>query len=89
MEEKNISNEESLLIIEQMIQTAKKEQKDDGKGWIIWGWLLFLASVATFINLKIQWFNMPGIRAPWIIWVLTFPAKKKSEKSKNLYTGSF
>ena len=57
MEEKNISNEESLLIIEQMIQTAKKEQKDDGIGWIIWGWLLFLASAATFLNIKMQWFN--------------------------------
>ena len=57
MEVKNISNEESLLIIEQMIQTAKKEQKDDGKGWIIWGWLLFFASVTTFFNLKMKWFN--------------------------------
>jgi hypothetical protein len=57
MEEKNISNEESLLIIEQMIQTAKKEQKDDGKGWIVWGWLLFFASVTTFLNIRMQWFN--------------------------------
>jgi hypothetical protein len=57
MEEKQISEHESLLLIQQMIQTAKKEQKDDGKGWIIWGWMLFLASVLTVINLHFKWFS--------------------------------
>lgn len=57
MEEKKLSEHESLLIIHQMIQTAKQEQKDDGLGWIIWGWLLFLASAVSFVNLKTQWFS--------------------------------
>lgn len=57
MEEKIISKEESLLIIQQMIQTAKIEQKDDGKGWIIWGWMLFFASVLTIFNLRFHWFG--------------------------------
>ncbi len=56
-QEKKLTERESLLIIQQMIQTAKQEQKDDGKGWILWGWLLFTASVLTFINLKTQWFS--------------------------------
>jgi hypothetical protein len=51
MEEKQISEQESLSIIQKMIQTAKKEQIDDGKGWIIWGWMLFMASVLTVLNL--------------------------------------
>jgi hypothetical protein len=58
MEEKQISGQESLLIIQQMINTAKKEQKDDGKGWIIWGWLLFLASIFTWINLHTRWVSV-------------------------------
>ena len=57
MEEKNINEQESLQIIRQMINTAKKEQKDDGIGWIIWGWLLFLASVLTWFNIRFQWFS--------------------------------
>ncbi|HJW17468.1 MAG TPA: hypothetical protein VJ499_10110 [Flavisolibacter sp.] len=57
MEEKQISEHEGLLLIQQMIQTAKQEQKDDGKGWIIWGWMLFLASVLTVINLHYKWFS--------------------------------
>ena len=57
MEEKELSQRESLLLIQQMIQTAKKEQKDDGKGWILWGWLLFAASVLTVLNIRFHWFN--------------------------------
>ena len=57
MEEKQLSEEESLLLIQQMIGTAKKEQRDDGKGWIIWGWILFLASIFTILNLRFNWFQ--------------------------------
>lgn len=57
MEEKQLSGQESLLIIQQMIDTAKKEQKDNGIGWIVWGWLLFAASVLTWINLHTRWFS--------------------------------
>jgi hypothetical protein len=53
--QEGLSHNESLRIIEQMIQTAKSEQKDDGKGWILWGWLLFFASFFTYLNLKFEW----------------------------------
>ena len=62
MEEKHLSEQESLQIIQQMIQTAKQEQKDDGKGWITWGWLLFAASISTFLNLQFHWYST------WIFW---------------------
>jgi hypothetical protein len=57
MEEKQLSEKESFLLIQQMIHTAKKEQKDDGKGWILWGWLLVAASVLTFLNMRFLWFD--------------------------------
>lgn len=57
MEEKQITERESLLLIQQMINTAKDEQKDNGKGWIIWGWFLFTASVCTLLNLHFKWFS--------------------------------
>ncbi|MDB5231474.1 MAG: hypothetical protein JWN76_2279 [Chitinophagaceae bacterium] len=52
-EDQPMSEQESLDIIQQMIHTAKREQKDDGKGWILWGWLLFLASLFTVINMHV------------------------------------
>lgn len=57
MEEKQLTENEGLLLIQQMIGMAKKEQKDDGKGWILWGWLLFLASLLTVLNLHTRWFD--------------------------------
>lgn len=56
-EENQLSEQESLSIIQQMIDTAKQEQKDDGKGWIVWGWMLFSASILSYINLKTGWFS--------------------------------
>jgi MFS family permease len=53
--EKQLTGHESLQIIQQMIQSAKQEQRDDGKGWIIWGWMLFLSSVLTVANLHFNW----------------------------------
>ncbi len=61
-QEKQMTEQESLLIIQQMINTAKKEQRDDGTGWIIWGWLLFLASACTLLNLYFKWFSA------WFFW---------------------
>src|SRR6476620_4588887 len=56
-DETKLTERESFFIIQQMIETAKREQKDNGKGWIIWGWQLFLASVLTVINLYTHWFS--------------------------------
>jgi len=55
--EKQLDEHESLLIIQQMIDTAKKEQKDDGWGWIVWGWAIFAASVLTIFNMRMNWFS--------------------------------
>lgn len=52
-----MTEQESLLIITQMIHNAKKEQKDNGAGWILWGWLLFSASILTFFNHIYHWFS--------------------------------
>ena len=90
MEDKKISQQESLLLIQQMIHQAKTEQKDDGKGWIIWGWLLFLAASFTFINQQLNWvdtfffWNLFGIASLILLLVQTvrFFAFKKSNKVK-------
>jgi MFS family permease len=49
MDDKKLSGEESLQLIQQMIQVAKDDHRENGDGWLIWGWLLFVASVASAI----------------------------------------
>jgi hypothetical protein len=54
MEEKKITEVESLQIIQSMIQVAKEEHRESGAGWLIWGWLLFIASVVSAILMYIE-----------------------------------
>ena len=95
MEEKNLSEQESLQIIQQMINTAKQEQKDDGVGWIMWGWLLFFASIFTWLNIEFHWFkdialfwNALGICVVlyWVYRIIIYATGKSREKVKT-YTG--
>lgn len=94
MEEKKLSEQESLLIIQQMIQTAKHEQKDDGKGWIIWGWLLFTVSLLTYANIEFDWYDTAffwnvfgAVVALYLLIVcVRFFAGKRTERVKT-YTG--
>lgn len=55
MHENQFSEQDSLRIIREMIDAAKQEQKDDGMGWILWGWLLFAGAVLSYINQYTRW----------------------------------
>jgi hypothetical protein len=89
-QKEELTEHESLQIIHQMINTAKHEQKDDGKGWIIWGWMLFLASLLTIINIRFHWFgtfffwNLFGVITIIVFLVEFFQALifKRSQKVK-------
>ena len=54
LDKNSLSGEESLQIISDMIRSAKQEQKNNGMGWIVWGWILFLASALTVVNLHLR-----------------------------------
>ncbi|WP_276479987.1 hypothetical protein [Paraflavitalea pollutisoli] len=49
MEENKLSGEDSLQLIQQMIQSSRDEHQENGDGWLLWGWLLFSASVISCI----------------------------------------
>ncbi len=68
MEEKQLSNSESLALIGKMIQVAKEDHRYSGDGWLIWGWLLFVASVSSAIFA----FTGLGRYVGWI-WTATLP----------------
>lgn len=49
MDNKNLSGEESWRLIQDMIQVAKEDHRETGIGWLLWGWLLFTASVLSVV----------------------------------------
>ena len=51
MEEAKISPEESLHLIETMINTAKNRFSENGHMYLVWGWTVFICSLSQFVLL--------------------------------------
>ena len=45
---------ESMGIIEEMISRARDEHRENGDGWLLWGWLLFAASVSSVVVIQLD-----------------------------------
>jgi hypothetical protein len=67
MEEKDITPEDSLLIIQTMINRAKNTVADNSYYFLLWGWLVFAACIGQFV-LKVVF------QSPYhpIVWTLSF-----------------
>jgi hypothetical protein len=68
MEEKQISEKESLEIITRMIQSAKSSISDSSIYYLLWGWLVFIALLSEYFLTRINW--------PYyfIGWMILMPA---------------
>ena len=66
-EEKQLTQEESLRIIHEMISAAKNDVKADAFIFLLWGWLVFVASISQFILVKM---NIPWNSVPWLLMPL-------------------
>jgi hypothetical protein len=65
-QEKQLSQEESLRIIHEMISAAKNDVKADAFIFLLWGYLVFIASISHYFLAKMEvensdaaWFLMP------------------------------
>jgi len=63
--EQELSGEKSFEIIQQMIQNAKTSYTDNGLGWLLWGTMIFLASLSTYFLVE---FNYPNLYIGWNIF---------------------
>ena len=67
--EKQLSNQESLAIISEMISRAKREAAGDGSfQFLLWG------SIVAFCNLAQYALDRLGYEQPYIVWLATIPA---------------
>ncbi len=81
-----INEQDSLRIIHEMIAAAKNNVKADSFIFLLWGYLVFIASVAQFILIQLNYNNND---APWllmplagIIQVVYIFKKNKKDKTK-------
>jgi len=87
MEQENFSPQESLQLIDNMINKAKNRFTENGFLYLLWGWLILISSVGHFVLLKLQLFKHPELiwTSCWlaiIVQIVFLVRKKKKEKVK-------
>ena len=87
MQTENFSPKDSLQLINSMISQAKTNISDNGLGWLLWGTLIFLASLLTFFfiytnadNIFLGW-NIFGIITIVLLSYEFFKPKKKKVRT--------
>jgi hypothetical protein len=69
MSQENFSPQQSLQLIDAMINKAKNRFNENGFLYLLWGWIIFICAIVHFIALKFQLFTKPEI-----IWLSTIGA---------------
>ncbi len=91
--EKRINEQESIQIIMNMITSVKQDMYDNSFYYLLWGWLVFVASLSHFILLRIGSFPHPEI-----VWMLMpiggvmtviYSIRKKRNKHVKTYVDEF
>lgn len=83
MTEDQLSEKESFEIIHRMIGNARSNVTDNGFGWLLWGTLIFLASISTYVfidigykNIFLGWNIFGGISVLLLLYEVLRPKKK-------------
>lgn len=67
MESQNFSPQESLRLIQDMIEKTRADMSDNTGQFLLWGWLTFIACTAQFILLKAGYENHS------LVWLVMIP----------------
>ncbi len=59
-----MTEQESLQVIQQMIQSAKQEFHDKSFYYLLWGWLVFIASIGQYV------LTANEFEHPELVWML-------------------
>src|SRR6478735_2865990 len=89
--ENDFSPQQSLQLIESMINRSKDKFAEDGLMYLFWGWLVFACSLLQFMLLHIMQYPRH-----YIVWLATIPAfifqffyvyRKRKQQPVVTYTG--
>lgn len=97
MEKINLTPEESFAIINKAISNFKMNYKENGKSFLLWGWMLTLASFSHFVILKIlhskEAFELEGLFSLgiWVVFglvafIIQLFMDRKMNREKKVYS---
>jgi hypothetical protein len=69
MHEQEFSPQDSLSLIESMINKAKNRFNENGHLYLLWGWVILLCSLVSFVSV----YFYGSFKPLQYIWMLTFP----------------
>lgn len=90
MEEKDLSEKESMMLIASMINKAKNEVSENGFLYIIWGWVILICCVVQFLSDQV--FHYPQAYYIWfstyvvMIFQIIYLVRKKKTGIAKTYT---
>jgi hypothetical protein len=86
----SMTEAESISIITGMINKAKNRFSESGHLYLLWGWVVFLCSVAHFVCLQFRLLPHPEIvwSATWlaVIYQVIFLSRQKKKERVRTYT---
>jgi hypothetical protein len=87
--EEEMTGEESLKLITEMVQTAKTGIRDNGFFYLFWGWLIFVASLSQYVLMVILHSAYNAL--PWTVLmplgsVVSFIYGRKKKKAMRVRT---
>jgi hypothetical protein len=87
MQQENFSPEQSLQLIDSMINKAKNQFSENGLLYLLWGWVIFVCAVGHFILLQLDIVEHPEMiwASTWLVVIFQavyLSKKKKKEKVK-------
>jgi hypothetical protein len=97
MEKENLTPEESFVIINRAIANFKMNYRENSQVFLLWGWILTLASISNFIILKmsaiLEAWEYKGllILGNWVVFILIgtvimYFVVRKEKKTKKVYS---
>lgn len=88
MNQENFSAQESLQVIHSMIEKAKNQFSENGHLYLLWGWVVFVCSVAQFILLKyVQYEKHYYVwMATWLAVIYQLFYLRRQQKSQRVQT---
>jgi hypothetical protein len=82
MEEHNLSHDESLKLINSMINKAKNSYHDTGIGPILWGSVISVCALVTYFDITLDW--SPPFDVWWLTLIAVIPQMWIVAKEKKL-----
>jgi hypothetical protein len=93
MENKELTPQESLKIINEMIESSKERFQENGYIYLFWGWLISICALAQFVLLQLEYYEINFypyfLAVPGAIYTFIHESKRHSKTSGSSFLDKF